>query len=508
MTDRDRHIMSEADKTGGTAGTAPDSGEVTLDLNFVPQWARRPPDASRFGQFDDDEHPPRRGGGDSRGGRGGSRDDRGGGERRPPPRRPAETPDRRRPDRPGTKEGPPGAEPRGDARPRRDATASQPSPDTRPGERAPASRAAGQGAPPQHPAVEALPISVRFLPEQKALSDLIRRVSASLRAYPLLDLAAMLMSKEGLCYVKLDVLPEAKDFRLHQCKHCGALARSREAIETHVFEAHVDLVFDVLEEQVAPPAGVFVCVAKCGYSGVLLGPPNHHSYAEAVKRLHSERFANMDFEVYRRRIQTSHDPADVERWKQESSKRVAYRLKGEGGEGEKAAEAMTWAEAQRHMRTVVAPEAVESSRRLALPEKVAHEVRDPAIRHMLREEWQQESRFPIHLAFALRAACRHRGLHLFKTGGSRDRGMNFVTAVKPVPLDPETAIPAIRDALLFMQAHPGCTRKDMVEALRPGAAPDSDEVKALLQPIHWLVEKGHVIEFFNGTLSVPRMVRR
>ncbi len=349
---------------------------------------------------------------------------------------------------------------------------------------------------------------MRFLPEQKALSDLIRRVSSSLRAYPLLDLAALLMSKEGLCYVKLDVMSEAKDFRLYQCRHCGTLARSREAIEEHVSDAHIDLVFDVQEEQVDPPSGVFVCVAKCGYSGVLLGPPNHHSYAEAVKRLHAERFANMDFEVYRRHIQTSHDEADVERWKQEASKRVVYRLKGKGGEVEQDAEGLAWVDAQRHMRTVVAPSAVESSRRVALPEKVAHEVRDPAIRRMLREEWQQESRFPIHLAFALRAAFRHRGLHLFKTGGSRDRGMNFVTAVKPVPLDPQTAIPAIRDALLFMQSHPGCSRKDMVEALRPGSAPDSEEVKALLQPIHWLVEKGHVIEFFNGTLSVPMTLRR
>lgn len=374
---------------------------------------------------------------------------------------------------------------------------------SRPAERGLMQRTDGHGAPPL-PVGEALPLNVRFLPEQKALSDLIRRVSASFRAYPLLDLAALLMSKEGLCYVKLDVMSGAKDFRLYQCKHCGTLARSREAIEEHVVEAHVDLVFDVQEEQVDPPSGVFVCVAKCGYSGVLLGPPNHHSYAEAVKRLHAERFATMDFEVYRRHIQTSHDEADVERWKQESSKRVVYRLKGKGTEGE---EDLSWIDAQRHMRKAVAPAAVESSRRVALPEKIAHDVRDPAIRRMLREEWQQESRFPIHLAFALRAAFRHRGLHLFKTGG-QGRGMNFVTAVKPVPLDPETAIPAIRDALLFMQAHPGCTRKDMVEALRPGAAPDSDEVKALLQPIHWLVEKGHVIEFFNGTLSVPMTLRR
>jgi hypothetical protein len=497
--------MREADKDKMTEETAPDGGDLTLDLNFVPQWARRPPDELRFARFDDAEHSPRRGGsGGGNGGRGGrdaGRDDRRG------DRRPARRPDddsRRRPGRPGEPPARPGEAAHGGVPPRRDdggrAAADAAS---RPADRTLASRPERRGAQPPEPAVETLPLSVRFLPEQKALSDLIRRVSSSLRAYPLLDLASLLMSKEGLCYVKLDVIPGAKDFRLYQCKHCGTLARSREAIEEHVVETHVDLVFDVQEEQVEPPSGVFVCVAKCGYSGVLLGPSNHHSYAEAVKRLHAERFATMDFEVYRRHIQTSHDAADVERWKQEASKRVVYRLKGQGGEGEQTAEAMTWIDAQRHMRTLVAPAAVESSRRVALPEKVAHEVRDPAIRRMLREEWQQESRFPIHLAFALRAAFRHRGLHLFKTGGSHGKGMNFVTAVKPAPLDPETAIPAIRDALLFMKAHPGCSRKDMVEALRPGDEPDSDAVKALLQPIHWLVEKGHVIEFFNGTLSVP-----
>lgn len=194
---------------------------------------------------------------------------------------------------------------------------------------------------------------------------------------------------------------------------------------------------------------------------------------------------------------------------------MIYRLKQDGKNstdehegGDQASAPQSWSDAQRYMRTVVAPRSVESSRRVALEEKVAHGLQDPAIRGMLREEWQQESRFPIHLAFALRAAFRHRGLHLFKTRGEGGKGINFVTAVKPSPIDPETTIPAIRDALLFMKDHPGCTRKDMVEALLPDEPPESDAVKALLQPIHWLVEKGHVIEFFNGTLSVPKMSQR
>lgn len=496
--------MSEAGNQNETIKTADAAdSDLTLDLNFVPQWARRPPDAARFARFDDADQESRRGGSSHRGGDRG-RDSRGdrtarpgddrrrSRDRRPEPGGSPAAPDRNPPvpERAGAPARPLAGRPVGDRDARPERQGDRPSRDMR-------------------PPIEPLPLNVRFLPERKPLSDLIRRVSSTNRAYPLLDLAALLMAKEGCCYVKIEVFPEAKDVRLYQCTHCNTLAMSRDAIEAHVMNDHIETLFDVQEETVDPPSGVFVCVAKCGFSGVLLGPPNHHSYAEAVKRLHAERFAAMDFEVYRRRIQTSHAPEDVERWKVESSTRVVYRLKSATDSvTPPQGEAMSRADALRYMRTTILPDSIQSTRRAVLSEKEAHGVRDPGIRHTIRTEWQQESRFPIHLAFALRAAFRHRGLHMFKTGRDQTRGMNFVTAVKPTPLDPETAIPAIRDALLFMQTHPGCSRKDMVEALRPNADPASDEVKALLQPIHWLVEKGHIIEFFNGTLSVPRTSRR
>jgi hypothetical protein len=81
--------------------------------------------------------------------------------------------------------------------------------------------------------------------------------------------------------------------------------------------------------------------------------------------------------------------------------------------------------------------------------------------------------------------------------------VNFVTAVEPVPLDPSVAIPSIKEVLSYLRENPGCTRQQMVQALRPEAEADSDDVKALLQPLYWLVDRGHIIEFFNGTLSVP-----
>jgi len=380
---------------------------------------------------------------------------------------------------------------------------------------------------------------VRFLPEQQALAGLVRQVSGTKRAYPLLDLAALLMSKPGYCFVKLEINPdEAPDLAFFQCKLCRIVAADREQIESHILSDHMGDYFDVEEVEGDAPSGTFVCVAKCGHSGALLGPPNHHSYAETVRRMHASRFAHLDFNTYKDHIKLSHDPEDVERWKAEAARKVVYRLKSddekeaadaapeavtESAETEEGAEvpteapvetasegnedagetreAMSQVEAERYMRTEVVPKAVARTKRAVISEDVAHNVKDLSVKRALRDEWQRESRFPLRLSFALRAAFKHKHLHVFKAG--KGKGVNFVTAVQPTPLDPQAAIPSIHDVLTYLHDHPGCTRPQMVEALRPGEDPESDAVKELLQPLYWLIDRGHIIEFFNGTLSVP-----
>ncbi len=327
---------------------------------------------------------------------------------------------------------------------------------------------------------------------------LVRQVSGAKRAYPLLDLAGLLISKPGFCFVKLEVNPDIPDLSFYQCKLCRIPSTDREQIEAHVLADHIGDYFEVEEVEGDAPTGTFVCVAKCGYSGALLGPPNHHSYGETVRRMHASRFAHLDLNTYKERIKLSHDPEDVERWKAEAARKVVYRLKQEGDEG---GESMTQAEAERYLRAEVLPKNVARTKRLVVSEDVAHEIKDLSIKRVLRDEWQRESRFPLKLSFALRAAFKHKHLHVFKAGSGK--GVNFVTSVPPVPLDPDVAIPSIHDVLMYLHDHPGCTRQQMVEALRPGDDPESEAVKELLQPLHWLIERGHIIEFFNGTLSVP-----
>jgi len=413
-----------------------DAKDVVLELNFVPQWARKPPGENHYRAKDypesgrrdrrDDRRPPRR---DSRD----SRDDR--------PRRP-------RPER-------------------------------------------GERARPSEP-IREIPVSVAFLPEQKRLASLVRQMHHSRRAYPLMDLANLFIHDSEGYLVKIEANKDAPDFTLFQCKHCKAVACSEEMIVQHLMSKHLSDVYEKEEIETDPPAGQFVCVARCRKSGVLLGPPNHHSYTDKLNELHQSRFAHLTLEEYKRNIETVRDEELIEQWKQESRKKTIYRLKSDP-----EAEPVDLHKAEAEFMQALSSK-YEKTHRAIVPSKIAQGLADRDITHAIHRVWTKESHFPLSMSFAMRAAFRHMHLHLFKAGK-----INFVTHIKPRPIKPEDTIESIAEVLVFLKENPGSTRKHLLEILHPSLDPGSIEAKEALQPLSWLIERGHIIEFFNGTLSVP-----
>ncbi|HKL20710.1 MAG TPA: hypothetical protein VJ904_02825, partial [Tichowtungia sp.] len=145
--------MSE--NTSSTKSRNRPDEDVLLDLNFVPQWAKKDPGENHYhAAMERSERSDRRGGP--------RRDRREGPPRsdRRPPRRDGDRPPRRDGDRP----------------PRRD------------GARAPHREFQSR------PAKVDLPVIIKFLPEQKRLASLVRQIHHSKRAYPLIDLAHIFLS--------------------------------------------------------------------------------------------------------------------------------------------------------------------------------------------------------------------------------------------------------------------------------------------------------------------------
>jgi hypothetical protein len=437
------------DKTN-TREEPKDAKDVILDLNFVPQWARKPPSENHYSTKDYKDSG----------------------------RRPDRRDDRRPPRRDGASRGPQADRPRG------------PRPDRSDRPRADRPR------PPRTP-IRELPVTVSFLPEQKRLASLVRQIHHTRRAYPLMDLANLFIHDAEGYLVKVEGSKEASDFKMYQCKRCKAVTCSEDMIVQHLMSKHLSEVYEKEEIETDPPAGQFVCVARCRKSGVLLGPPNHHSYTDKLNELHQSRFSHLSFDEYKQSIETVRDEELIEQWKQESRRKTVYKLKSDP-----EAEPVELHKAEADFKSRI-PSMYEITHRAIIPSKIAQGLEDRDITHAIRQMWAKESRFPLSMSFAMRAAFRHMHLHLFKAGK-----INFVTHIKSHPIKPEDTIESIAEVLMFLKDNPGSTRQHLLEVLHPSLDPKSKEAKDALQPLGWLIERGHIIEFFNGTLSVPLGRRR
>ena len=520
-----------SDEQDNAADSASQMGLEDLSQIFAPSWARQTPDevaqkAARFARDDDDDR-----GGFHRGGGPQRRD----GDRRPPRR----DDDRRPPRRDNDDRRPPR---RDDDRrpPRRDDDRRPP---RRDGDRRPPRRDDDRRpAPPPPP----LDLDVRFMPASKALAAIIRRIQATHRAYPVRDIVKLFQNDDSSMVVRIEARKDGTGpQQLFQCRACGMPALSEAEVAEHLLKRHFSDYFDAEEVEGEAPKGNFPCVARCGLTGELLGPPNHHSYAHRVQEMLADRFPGMGEEEYRRHIEMVRDPEVVEQWREQCRHRRVFRRKPEAtdnAEGQKpeepAAAADSAAEAapaeemkptapalERHeaellFRREIMPGLIGAAshvvcpatslkdlpnRRLAgvLNASFADET-DPGRRFNHRPQAdgaQPQSRLQRNgsLFAAIHAAFHHRGLYFFRAGD--ERGQEFVMASQPVPLDVDHATPELREIAQYVFDNPSCPPKYLVDALNPEN--DEEKTKRLISQTKWLVEKGHLVEFFNGFLSPP-----
>lgn len=454
--------------------------EDALDLSglgsfdFTPDWARgRSDDKAKYAHFEAreerraDEGRGRFGGNAPRG-----RDDGG----RRPPRRGAPSDGDRQRSAPGDRRGP--RQPFGDRR-----------------------RGEGQGRP-QRPFVKPLDVDVRILPSQKDLGTIIKQIQTTRLAYPLKQLVMFFLDHPEACILRLSP-KEGADVHFHQCKACGHLAFSADELQAHVLSAHLSDYYDAEEVDCEPPKGNFSCVARCGMSGVLLGPPNLHGYDARIREVIRGRFPTMDEAVFRARIEMVHDADVVEEWRKSVTKKTVYRRRpakdAAKPEGEAAeVPALDREAAEREFRREIAPGLMSEPKTPDFTAEAALKTENLPLLFACRDALNRERRRPHDLSRALRGAFHHRKLVFFRANASD--GQEFVCAMKPAPLDVAHAIEPLVELVKYVEEHPDQHRQAVVAALSGG---DDKKAAAVRQHLSWLVERGNLVNFSVGILAAP-----
>jgi hypothetical protein len=185
--------------------------------------------------------------------------------------------------------------------------------------------------PPQQPVLEGWKLDL--VAEEPAIEGIAKQVRSRAKAYPLFELARLIVQLSDRYSVKLT--PESDQTAgLFRVKRDGSLWTSRKEAVNHLLAKHLGQFYRKSSVAIEPPKGAFTVVAQCGMSGVLLGPPNHHEYTSRVISLHASRFKNMPFEVYKSRIRMVRDEALIEQWKSEQSTKTIYIPMTPGSENE------------------------------------------------------------------------------------------------------------------------------------------------------------------------------
>lgn len=404
----------------------------------------------------------------------------------------------------------------------------------------------GERGPSQdYPRQEPLPaIAVRFLPDGRALDAIIRRIQTTRRAYPFRDIVKLFRGDDASLAVRIEADRAADpEGRIRQCRVCSLPALTEDELVAHILEKHFGDYFETREVEVEPPSGNFPCVARCGLTGELLGPPNHHSYASRVQQMLRERFPGMSEQEYRSHIEMVKEPEAIEQWRESAKHQTLYFRKAEkkgkpetpaapatpetpekpetpdeaaataapeAPESTPAAEAapehaaepqgLTRQEAEALFRREILPTLAHTATHIVCSAKVLKNMPNRRLAHFLSGEFSRDEalRSQGSLARAVHAAFHHRGLHFFRA--IDDRGQEFVAPVAPLVLDTTNVTEEIRSIVDYVTKNPCCQAKALIASI--AGDENGEKAKRLAASLRWLAEKGHVVEFFNGALSI------
>ena len=335
----------------------------------------------------------------------------------------------------------------------------------------------GEGAPRFRERLEPLEAEIKILPETKALGTIIRKLQNDTHAYKLRDLAQFFLDNPQSILLK--VVPKG-EMKFFQCKVCSFASLKEEDVISHILTTHLGDYYDSREVECEPPKGNFNCVAKCGLSGELLGPPNIHEFNSIVKEMIRTRYPGMSEERYRASIEMVRDSDEIERWRSGATRKTVFTAKG--GEVELSRE-----QAEGEFRRNILPTLVDTPKRLMITAEAAMKSPVKQLQWAVRDAVEAERRSPYAMCFALRGAFHHRKLNFFRVNDAK--GPEFVSGIEYKAFDAEHAIPELAKVANFIAENPCCDKSEF--------ASDPETEKHLA----WLVSTGHVVSFTNGVYS-------
>ncbi len=404
---------------------------------------------------------------------------------------------------------------------------------------------------------ELLPdLNVAFVPEEKGVEQLAKQIRMTGRAYPLFQIAQLILQKAERYSVHLTVKKKPDGAVVQPIFVCAlddTPWTSEDEAAAHALKNHFATFYQTDKIPCDPPKGVYTFVAQCGMSGAILGPPNYHDYQNQLRKLHAEKFSRMPFDVFKSRVKIVKDEAVVKKWVEEQSHKTEFTALNVP----EPLKLATMDDVEKHFRATHKDAIIKAVETHIVAGAPSRTLRCGGLQRLIRQEWERQRYFPLPIATKLSQQFAHHGLQFFKV----NKTVTHVSVARPQYLDLETTpvSDGIRRIVEYINANQKCTRKKLIESLaptprsesrlpaagsagalasgkpakagtpsegepviavespanegetavqskpaEPKAAEPTPEQTAVMVDLHWLIHQGAVLEFADGRMETAK----
>lgn len=407
-----------------------------------------------------------------------------------------------------------------------------------------------RGRKPMAPPTEG--VKARIMPIEEGMDAMAKQITATGRTHSVFELAWVVLG--GL--ERFHCVFESEEQPLYRSNSDHSVWIYQKECLAHLWSSGlVNKYYDEEIAEIEAPKGNFQSVGRCGFSGQLIGPPNHHAYQQTLLNIHREKFSNMALDRYKSKIVMEHTEEAVQEWMDSMRKHKRWRPKTEKpveepvaepeGEGESPEPAEATEAAEVKVPETVVPEAdiqTETPATPSIAEPIIEEtvvildnhreveqhflshgfeqefesgkitsalanipphMISPGLMTLLKNTVAEEKRYPGNLASILCRQMSGRHLAVYKWKKRLHCG-----PARPKRV-PDDMVMADRPSALFhwVISHPGGKIDTMWKECMP-ADVDDDAKHLWYHDLHWLINEGLVLLFSDGTLHAAKELEK
>jgi uncharacterized ParB-like nuclease family protein len=254
-------------------------------------------------------------------------------------------------------------------------------------------------------------LNVLFVADPQAFDAMAETMKHTARAYPLFDVAKLVLYKPERHQVKLtrQPTPTGTPRPLWRVTWDDQIFLSQHEAVQHVMRRFADRVYAKNQTPIDPPKGNFAFVNRCGFTDVWLGPPNYHEYQVRLVRHHQQHLPDVPFERFKARIQTVRDPEAVQAWLTSMSSKTVYECQL-CAENKPSFDDLGVLE--KHVVDQHLASCIESAPTFTMPGPASRLLAHRGISGTIRTAWESERRFPLNTVARIRLLQTRQERHL------------------------------------------------------------------------------------------------